>query len=104
MTTNRIGNYLKSATAATTLIIGSLLNYDCSLLPSKHHELSQENLARYVWNEPIRSTCYSILSENRSDIEKAEIIIGFAQRLIAESQALDTDFGRILKEDFWNLI
>jgi len=97
-------NPFQIGSTATTLVLSPLLDDDHTLIPTMIYKFPDSFSNRDVWEDQILNSGYHVWDEGIEILRKAEILNGFASKLINNSEELDPSFARIVSEKFWDLI
>jgi hypothetical protein len=89
---------------ATTIMLGTLLLPEGSLVPSKNYNFPINYADTYSRENVFSNPYYQIAEVDQTLLSKAEALYAFASKLIAQSQDLPPEFSKSINDNFWDLV
>jgi hypothetical protein len=96
-------NFLAFGTA-TTIMLGTLLLPEGSLVPSKNYSFPSKYADTYSREDDFSNPYYQIVEVDQTLLSKVEALYTFASKLIAQSQDLPPEFSKSISDNFWDLV
>ena len=89
------------STIGTTSMALDYQNLD-SIAPQEKVQYNFENNKTWHYNQI--SNPFEFSSQSINEVEKLQVVVKFAKELIADSEDLDTEFSRLVTENFMDLL